>query len=50
MKLESNKQIRPQVEKLMDAGITVMAHIGFTPQAGHLLGGYRIQRRGEPNG
>jgi 3-methyl-2-oxobutanoate hydroxymethyltransferase len=31
---------------LHDAGIPVMAHIGFTPQSEHVLGGYRVQGRG----
>ena len=29
------------------AGIPVMAHLGFTPQSEHALGGYRVQGRGE---
>jgi 3-methyl-2-oxobutanoate hydroxymethyltransferase len=29
------------------AGIPVMAHVGFTPQSEHALGGYRVQGRGE---
>src|SRR5450756_1957532 len=29
------------------AGVPVMAHIGFTPQSEHGLGGYRVQGRGE---
>ncbi|MCK2084093.1 3-methyl-2-oxobutanoate hydroxymethyltransferase [Aeromonas sp. 3925] len=47
VKLEGGKQMLPQVEKLVSAGIPVMAHIGFTPQAEHQLGGYRVQGRGE---
>ncbi len=36
-----------QVEALVGAGIPVMAHLGFTPQSEHSLGGYRVQGRGE---
>ena len=36
-----------QVRAIVDAGIPVMAHIGFTPQSEHGLGGYRVQGRGE---
>lgn len=46
VKLEGGLAILPQVEKLVNAGIPVMAHIGFTPQAEHQLGGYRVQGRG----
>ena len=31
----------------MGAGIPVMAHIGFTPQSEHAIGGYRVQGRGD---
>jgi 3-methyl-2-oxobutanoate hydroxymethyltransferase len=37
----------PQIELLTTSGIPVMAHIGFTPQSEHGLGGYRVQGRGE---
>jgi 3-methyl-2-oxobutanoate hydroxymethyltransferase len=46
VKLEGGEEMVPQVEKLTRSGIPVMAHIGFTPQSGHSLGGYRIQGRG----
>lgn len=47
VKLEGGVEMLPQVEMLSRNGIPVMAHIGFTPQAEHQLGGYRIQGRGE---
>ncbi|VXC05027.1 3-methyl-2-oxobutanoate hydroxymethyltransferase [Aeromicrobium sp. 9AM] len=47
VKLEGGLPMVPQVQLLTDAGIPVMAHIGFTPQAEHNLGGYRVQGRGE---
>lgn len=37
------------VERLVDAGIPVMGHIGLTPQSVHALGGYRVQGRDEEN-
>ena len=36
-----------EVELLVRAGIPVMGHIGFTPQSEHVLGGYRVQGRGD---
>ncbi|MGX1126575.1 3-methyl-2-oxobutanoate hydroxymethyltransferase [Pseudomonas sp. HLS-6 TE3448] len=47
VKLEGGIEVLPQVEKLVSSGIPVMAHIGFTPQLEHQLGGYRVQGRGE---
>ncbi len=46
VKLEGGAEMAPQVELLVKGGIPVMAHIGFTPQSEHTLGGYRIQGRG----
>lgn len=34
---------QPQVRALVDAGVAVMGHIGFTPQSHSQLGGYRVQ-------
>lgn len=47
VKLEGGLAMVPQVKLLTDAGIPVCAHIGFTPQAEHNLGGYRVQGRGD---
>jgi 3-methyl-2-oxobutanoate hydroxymethyltransferase len=46
VKLEGGAAVAPQVAALTAAGIPVMAHIGFTPQSEHVLGGYRVQGRG----
>jgi 3-methyl-2-oxobutanoate hydroxymethyltransferase len=47
VKLEGGTHMVPQVKLLTSGGIPVMAHIGFTPQSEHGLGGYRVQGRGE---
>ena len=47
VKLEGGKPMVPEVELLVRAGIPVMGHIGFTPQSEHVLGGYRVQGRGD---
>ena len=47
VKLEGGAAVAPQVEAIVSAGIPVMAHLGFTPQKEHALGGYRVQGRGE---
>ena len=47
VKLEGGQRSAKQIRRIVDAGIPVMAHIGFTPQSEHALGGYRVQGRGE---
>src|SRR5690349_21698241 len=47
VKLEGGVEMAPQIELLTRGGIPVMAHIGFTPQSEHSLGGYRVQGRGD---
>lgn len=36
-----------QIRSLVEAGIPVMGHVGFTPQSVHALGGFKVQGRGE---
>ncbi len=47
VKLEGGIEMGPQIELLTRGGVPVMAHIGFTPQSEHSLGGYRVQGRGD---
>ena len=46
VKLEGGVRVAPQIELISRAGIPVMAHVGFTPQSEHALGGFRVQGRG----
>ncbi len=47
VKLEGGREMAAQIALLSRGGVPVMAHIGFTPQSEHALGGYRVQGRGE---
>lgn len=47
VKLEGGERSAQQIRRIVQAGIPVMAHIGFTPQSEHGLGGHMIQGRGE---
>jgi 3-methyl-2-oxobutanoate hydroxymethyltransferase len=47
VKLEGGVRSAKQIKRVVRAGIPVMAHIGFTPQSEHGLGGHIIQGRGE---
>jgi 3-methyl-2-oxobutanoate hydroxymethyltransferase len=47
VKLEGGERSAPHIKAIVDAGIPVMAHIGFTPQSVHGLGGFKIQGRGD---
>lgn len=46
VKLEGGLRSAEQIRRIVSAGIPVMAHIGFTPQSEHGLGGHVIQGRG----
>ncbi len=47
VKLEGGVRSAEQIRRIVAAGIPVMAHIGFTPQSEHQLGGHVIQGRGD---
>jgi len=47
VKMEGGRFYAETVRAMVQAGIPVMAHIGFTPQSEHALGGYRVQGRGD---
>jgi 3-methyl-2-oxobutanoate hydroxymethyltransferase len=47
VKFEGGRRVVPQVRMLTDAGIPVIGHLGFTPQSENLLGGKRVQGRGD---
>ena len=46
VKLEGGTRSAKQIKRIVSAGVPVMAHIGFTPQSEHGLGGHVIQGRG----
>jgi len=46
VKLEGGVDMVPTVQLMVRLGIPVMAHLGFTPQSEHTLGGYKVQGRG----
>ena len=47
VKLEGGQRSAAQISTIVEAGIPVMGHIGFTPQSVNALGGFKVQGRGE---
>ena len=47
VKLEGGTRSVAQIKAIIEAGIPVMGHLGFTPQSVNALGGFKIQGRGE---
>lgn len=45
VKMEATAYYAEHVTAMVNAGIPVMAHVGFTPQSEHTLGGFRVQGR-----
>jgi 3-methyl-2-oxobutanoate hydroxymethyltransferase len=46
VKLEGGRRVAEHVRLLTSSGIAVMGHLGFTPQSENVLGGKRVQGRG----
>ncbi|UFU01672.1 3-methyl-2-oxobutanoate hydroxymethyltransferase [Ruania suaedae] len=47
VKFEGGVRVAEHVRLLTNAGIPVVGHIGFTPQSENMLGGKRVQGRGD---
>lgn len=47
VKLEGGRPRAASVRALTQAGIPVVGHLGFTPQSVNILGGFRVQGRGQ---
>ncbi len=47
VKLEGGVAMAPTIRFLVERSVAVMAHVGLTPQAVHVLGGYKVQGRAE---
>ena len=47
VKIEADASMTEWVRALVRTGIPVVAHVGFTPQSEHALGGFRVQGRGD---
>ena len=45
VKVEGGVRSAATVERIVQAGVPVMGHVGLTPQSVHALGGYRLQGR-----
>jgi 3-methyl-2-oxobutanoate hydroxymethyltransferase len=45
VKLEGGTKVASTIERIVDAEIPVMGHVGLTPQAIHRMGGHRVQGR-----
>lgn len=47
VKLEGGGDMARTVKFLVDRGIPVCGHLGLTPQSVHVMGGYKVQGKGE---
>ncbi|MCJ7827270.1 MAG: 3-methyl-2-oxobutanoate hydroxymethyltransferase, partial [Demequinaceae bacterium] len=47
VKFEGGRRVAAQAKAVVDAGIPFCGHLGFTPQSENMLGGHRVQGRGD---
>lgn len=47
VKLEGGREVVPQIQAIVQAGIPVMGHLGLTPQSVNAFGGYKVQGKDE---
>lgn len=47
VKLEGGERSAEAIQRMVDAGIPVVGHVGLTPQSVHAMGGFKVQGRGE---
>lgn len=47
VKLEGGKEVCPQIQAIVSAGIPVVAHLGLTPQSINTFGGFKVQGKTE---
>jgi 3-methyl-2-oxobutanoate hydroxymethyltransferase len=47
VKLEGGRSRAAVIEAILGAEVPVMGHLGLTPQSVHVMGGYRVQAKGQ---
>ncbi len=50
VKIEGGLRVVDKIRAIVQAGISVMGHVGLTPQSIHQFGGYRIQGKNHQSG
>lgn len=50
VKVEGGREFATTIERIVEAGVPVVGHLGLTPQSVHQTGGYRVQGADEESG